>query len=47
MFGSVRARVGYLVARRLAGLYAQGGVGLVADPQQATLYEARATELGL
>lgn len=36
-----------LAARRLVGLYQQGGVGLLADPQQATHYEARATELGL
>ena len=42
------ARAGHpLAARRLAGLYAQGGAGLAVDPQQAALYEARATELGL
>ena len=36
-----------LAARRLAGLYQQGGVGLAADPQQAACYETRASELGL
>jgi TPR repeat protein len=36
-----------LAARRLAGLYQQGGAGLPADPEQVAYYEARATELGL
>jgi len=42
------ARAGHpLAARRLVALYRQGGVGLAADPQQALIYEARASELGL
>lgn len=36
-----------LAARRLAGLYEQGGLGLPANPEQAAFYQARAAELGL
>jgi TPR repeat protein len=36
-----------LAARRLVGLYQQGGPGLAANPELAARYEARATELGL
>lgn len=36
-----------LAARRLVGLYQQGGLGLPANPELAARYEARATELGL
>lgn len=36
-----------LAARRLAELYAEGGHGLAADPEQAARYRERASELGL
>jgi TPR repeat protein len=45
---ALAARNGHpLAARRLAGLYRQGGQGLEADPQLAERYAARAAELGL